>query len=161
MNFYTISILSDSDVLSVYQIPTVVLAAAHYGLHFAVSRLRGPPGAREVLREPINPLCPPPEQCYGQQSHTSWRLSHRRLQLLRTTPCSPRRRAAPFPCRVVAQGPHVETLGDEVKSVIWPLGFTCHIPLKERKEIMYNNGVIKQGHSQDFIQMTVIFRFLL
>lgn len=50
----------------------------------AESRQRGPMGDWGVPREPINPLCSPPEQCHGQQSHTSWRLSHRRLQ----TPCS-------------------------------------------------------------------------
>lgn len=39
---------------------------------------QGPHRDPEVLREPINPLCSPPEQCHGQRSHTSQRLSHRR-----------------------------------------------------------------------------------
>lgn len=76
-----------------------------------------------IPREPINPLCSPPEQCHGQQSHTSWRLSHRRLQTL----CSLRCHSAPSQ----TQEPHVATFGDEVKSEIGPFGFTCRIVLKE------------------------------
>lgn len=90
----------------------------------------GSRGARRVLREPINPLCSPPEQRYGQQSHTSCRLSHRRLQLLRTTPCGPRRWSEPFPCRALLKG-RMERWGDKLVSVTRPLGFTCHFPLKE------------------------------
>lgn len=63
--------------------PQWFLALAHYGLLRAVSCAeRSQRGNQEVLREPINPLCSPPEKCYGQQSHTSCRLSHKRLQLL-------------------------------------------------------------------------------
>lgn len=48
--------------------PQGFLASAHYGLHLAVNRLRGPKGGGGVLREPINLLCSPPEQRHGQQS---------------------------------------------------------------------------------------------
>lgn len=60
---------------------TVILALVHYGLYWTVSGLSAPTGDPDILREPINLLCSPSEQDSGQQSHTSWRLSRRRLQL--------------------------------------------------------------------------------